>query len=156
MSKTVYIDTTIPSYYFDESEKLKFQSQITQKWFKDEADAYTVFLSEATINELQTGDYPHKREILKFATQFEILPNDSEIFEIANIYVQNFVMPKDSEGDALHLAFVSYYKIDFLLTWNCNHLANANKKQHIRVINTKLNLHVPEIITPMELFKESI
>jgi len=48
-----------------------------------------------------------------------------------------------------------FYKIDFLLTWNCNHLANANKKQHIRVINTKLGLSTPEIITPLELFEET-
>jgi len=53
-----------------------------------------------------------------------------------------------------HLAYASYYKIDFLLTWNCNHLANANKNQHIRIINTRLNLPTPEIITPFELFTE--
>ena len=58
------------------------------------------------------------------------------------------------QGDAMHLSIASYYKIDYLLTWNCNHLANANKKQHIRILNTKLNLSVPEIITPLELFIE--
>ncbi len=64
-------------------------------------------------------------------------------------------MPLKLEGDAFHLAYASVYKIDFLLTWNCNHLANANKKQHIRVINTKLGLSTPEIITPLELFEET-
>ena len=39
-------------------------------------------------------------------------------------------MPRVLKGDALHLAYASFYKIDFLLTWNCNHLANANKRQH--------------------------
>lgn len=58
------------------------------------------------------------------------------------------------KGDAIHLAYASFYKIDFLLTWNCNHLANANKRQHIRRINTGLNLSVPEIVTPLELFKK--
>ena len=45
--------------------------------------------------------------------------------------------------------------IDFLLTWNCNHLANANKRQHIRIVNTRLNLATPEITTPLELFSET-
>ena len=63
-------------------------------------------------------------------------------------------MPKDFLGDAIHLSYASSYKIDFLLTWNCRHLANANKRQHIRVINTKLGLFIPEIITPLELFLE--
>ena len=63
-------------------------------------------------------------------------------------------MPDDILGDAVHLAYASYYKIDYLLTWNCNHLANANKKQHIKIINTKLDLFTPELITPLELFTE--
>ena len=67
---------------------------------------------------------------------------------------QNYLMPAEYGGDALHLAYASYYKVDFLMTWNCDHLANANKRQHIRVINGRLGLHVPEIVTPMELVTE--
>jgi hypothetical protein len=63
-------------------------------------------------------------------------------------------MPDDLRGDAIHLAYASVYKIDFLMTWNCKHLANANKRLHIRKINTKLGLFIPDIITPLELFKE--
>ncbi len=63
-------------------------------------------------------------------------------------------MPQVLKGDAIHLAYASYYKMDFLLTWNCNYLANANKKQHIRLINTRLNLSIPEITTPLELVTE--
>jgi hypothetical protein len=63
-------------------------------------------------------------------------------------------MPKSLLGDAIHLAYASFYRIDFLLTWNCNHLANANKKRHIQVLNDRLGLFTPEIITPMELFEE--
>ncbi len=48
----------------------------------------------------------------------------------------------------------TFYKMDFLMTWNCNHLANANKRPHIRVINTRLGLYTPEIVTPLELFTE--
>ena len=154
MKKSVYIDTTIPSYYFDKRESVKFQSHITQKWFQEEAKRYQIFLSEITLNELKTGNYPEKEKILDFAIQFELLPNDDEIIKIAEIYIQNYIMPKDFEGDAMHLSFTSYYKIDFLLTWNCNHLANANKIQHIRILNTRLNLKIPDIITPLQLFYE--
>jgi len=44
--------------------------------------------------------------------------------------------------------------MDFLLTWNCNHPANANKKKHVKIINGRLELFTPEIITPLELFSE--
>ncbi|MBA7541756.1 hypothetical protein ES705_34072 [subsurface metagenome] len=61
-------------------------------------------------------------------------------------------MPIDSKGDALHLALASYHHCHFLLTWNCSHLANANKFEYIRHINTTLGLFVPILTTPVELF----
>ena len=63
-------------------------------------------------------------------------------------------MPENPLGDALHLAVASYHKCDFLLTWNCDHLANANKFGHIKRINTILGLYVPALITPLELLGE--
>jgi len=83
-----------------------------------------------------------------------VLPFDRNVVDIAQVYLSNFLMPKQLKGDAIHLAYASYYKIDFLLTWNSNHLANANKRQHVRILNNKLNLPVPDIITPLELFTE--
>lgn len=71
--------------------------------------------------------------------------------DIVATYVEHQLMPARFGGDALHLAYASYYRMDFLMTWNCEHLANGNKKDHIRVINTRLGLYVPEIITPLEL-----
>ncbi len=61
------------------------------------------------------------------------------------------LMPSDPGGDALHLALASYHKCDFLATWNCRHLANANKFGHVRRVNTLLGLYVPALVTPLEL-----
>ncbi len=63
-------------------------------------------------------------------------------------------MPADPTGDALHLALASVHKADYLLTWNCKHLANANKFDHIRRVNALLGLHVPALVTPLELMLE--
>jgi hypothetical protein len=54
----------------------------------------------------------------------------------------------------VHLALASYHRCDFLVTWNCQHLANANKFGQIRRINGILGLFVPELVTPMELLGE--
>ncbi|MDI6795245.1 MAG: hypothetical protein QME81_20685, partial [bacterium] len=88
------------------------------------------------------------------ASTLQLLPPDNQIIEIAQTYIDHYLMPQSLKGDALHLAYASFYKMDFLLTWNCNHLANANKKQHIAILNTRLHLAVPEIITPLQLFHE--
>jgi hypothetical protein len=65
------------------------------------------------------------------------------------------IMPADDAGDAAHLAVASYHGVDYLLTWNCRHLANANKFEHIRVINRRLGLMTPELVTPEQLFEET-
>ncbi len=74
-----------------------------------------------------------------------------EIEEIVEAYIRHKVMPNDPVGDAMHLALASFHKCDFLLTWNCRHLANANKFGHIRRVNTLLGLYVPVLVTPLEL-----
>ena len=154
MNKAVYLDSTVPSYMFDERESIKLHCDITRKWWRDESNNFDIFVSLETIAELNRGDYPKKNQILEFVNSLEKLEPNPEIKNIIGIYIKNTLMPKDEIGDALHLAYASFYKIDFLLTWNCNHLANANKKQHIRILNNRMNLFVPEIITPLELFTE--
>ena len=154
MKKTVYLDTTVPSYLFDDRESIKTYIDVTQQWWQEESDNFEVWISDETIAELSSGDYPSKAEILQFVSQIPVLPPDENITGIARIYLANYLMPQVLKGDAIHLAYASFYKIDFLLTWNCNHLANANKRQHIRIINTRLNLFTPEIVTPLELFTE--
>ncbi len=154
MKKSVYLDTTIPSYYYDKRSELKYPCEITRKWWKEERRNYDIFISFETIAELNRGNYPRKEEILEFVNAIEQLDQSRDIKNIVEHYIKNTLMPKDVRGDAVHLAYASYYKIDFLLTWNCNHLANANKKQHIKIINSQLDLFTPEIITPLELFTE--
>jgi predicted nucleic acid-binding protein len=105
--------------------------------------------------ELERGNYPQKEKVIRLVKGVSILPIVSEIEDIVGDYLRNYLMPKTDMGDAFHLAYASFYKIDYLLTWNCNHLANVNKKEHIDAINRKLKLFIPEIITPVQLFKET-
>ena len=76
------------------------------------------------------------------------------IAETVEAYIAHKVMPQDPGGDAMHLALASHYRCDFLVTWNCRHLANANKFDHVRRINGILGLFVPALITPLELLGE--
>ncbi len=118
------------------------------------ANKYDVFISDAVLQELNNGNYPRKDDIIEFVSTMRLLPLVPDLEQIVDFYIANHVMPKSLVGDAVHLAYASYYDIQYLLTWNCNHLANANKRKHIRVINGRLGLTTPEIITPLELFIE--
>jgi len=63
-------------------------------------------------------------------------------------------MPAGAVGDAAHLAMASVHSIDFVLTWNCKHLANANKIRHIGMVNQRLGLSVPVLTTPLTLIED--
>lgn len=94
------------------------------------------------------------QEKLNLLGDIQLLEINRSIQEIVDVYISNYLMPKDHLGDALHLAIASHHKMDFLLTWNCNHLANANKRSHIRRINERLKIFTPELVTPYELMEE--
>ena len=69
-------------------------------------------------------------------------------------YVRHHVMPEPWSGDAVHLALASLHEVDYLLTWNIRHLANPNKVEHITVINRRVGLVSPLIISPEGLWVE--
>jgi hypothetical protein len=103
------------------------------------------------LDELRRGDFPGRDDCLAMLEMIEMLELDDPVFEIVEAYLANKLMPSDPFGDALHLALASYHRCDFLVTWNCLHLANANKFGQIRRINGILGLYTPELVTPMEL-----
>ena len=77
-----------------------------------------------------------------------------EVEDIVKEYISRLLMPPDPSGDALHLALASFYECDFLVNWNCQHLANANKFDNIAKINGIIGLKVPKLVTPLELLSE--
>ena len=153
MKKIVYIETTIPSFYYEvrtEPEMIARRNW-TNEWWNSQRDHYQIVTSLAVIEELERGDYPNKNKVLDLVKDVPILNIPMEVRDIVDTYINRRLMPLESKGDALHLAVASYHACDFLLTWNCKHLANANKFPHIRRINTLLGLFVPALITPVEL-----
>lgn len=154
MKQKIYIDSTIPSFHFDGRDSIAAFAQITRQWWAEESCNYDIWISVAVVDELSVGDYPGKDEIIDFIKDVPLLEEHPDLEDIANFYIDNYVMPKNLRGDAIHLAYASYYSMDYLLTWNCNHLANANKRKHMRIINGRLGLITPELVTPLELFSE--
>jgi predicted nucleic acid-binding protein len=155
--ETVYIETTIPSLYFDERTDAKTvaRREWTRNWWDNHRHQYELVTGMPVIEELSRGQHLRKNEKLELVQDLEILPVTNIVSEAVEVYIERYVMPRDPSGDAAHLALASFYKCDYLLTWNCVHLANANKAGHIRTVNALLGLHVPHLVTPMEMLGEN-
>lgn len=151
----VYLDSTIPSTYFDERESIRDVIKTTRLWWDEESKFFDVWISPVVGLEIDDGIYPRKAEVQAFCQKLKVLEPNPTIDNIARAYIENKLMPQKFFGDASHLAYATFYRFEFLLTWNCNHLANANKRIHLQVINQRLGFPMPQIVTPMELFRES-
>jgi hypothetical protein len=149
----VYVETTIPSFYFEIRPEPEMQARRnwTRDWWDSHRGAYDVVTSDAVVDELEAGDYPFRNDALALVSGLPLVPFETAIGDIVEAYINHGVMPRDPLGDALHLALASYHKCDFLLTWNCAHLANANKFAQIKRINALLGLYVPSLVTPLEI-----
>lgn len=153
MRKRVYIETTIPSFYYSRREDVESlaRKSWTRQWWDECSSGFSLVASAAVIAELQRGKTDMVEDRINLLGDVELLSITEEIEEIAQIYVDKMVMPKDPQGDALHLAIASFHRADILLTWNCIHLANANKFDRIRLLNYELGLPAPTLTTPLNL-----
>jgi predicted nucleic acid-binding protein len=156
MRRIVYLETTIFSFYYDEraAPAVVAMHDWTREWWDNYSQQYDLVTSTAVLAELDTGELPHRDRALAMARRLPAIPVEADVAEIVEVYIRRKVMPADPLGDALHLALASAHKADYLLTWNCRHLANANKFPHVRRVNTLLGLAVPAIVTPLELMGE--
>ncbi|MBL7040706.1 MAG: type II toxin-antitoxin system VapC family toxin [Pirellulaceae bacterium] len=148
---TVYIETSIPSFYHTLRTDPESVARMhwTRQWWQEYAAKSNLVTSAAVIDELQKGSSGKIEKRTSLLDDATVLPITEEVIEIAQIYIDRLVTPRDPQGDALHLALASYHKADFLLTWNCRHLANANKFHHIRVVNFEIGLPTPVLTTPL-------
>lgn len=106
MKEKVYLDSTIPSYYFDRRESLATFVEITRKWWSEMAGSYELFISDVVLRELNRGDYSRKGEVIEFVSPISLLPLFRDLEQIVEFYIVNHVMPKSFVGDAVHLAYL--------------------------------------------------
>lgn len=151
MKPLVYVETTVPSYYCDSRPELLGDIRRTRQWWDQERDEYDLFISPVVLDELSTGDYASQEACLALVADLPLLQVSGEVVDVADVYRSRGLMPKNPAADALHLALAVCYRMDYLLTWNCRHLANANKARFLEELNVKMNLHVPRLVTPHQL-----
>lgn len=152
MKTKLYLDTSIPSAYYDTSKPLR--QLITQKWFENEAQLYDIYISVLTIEEIDMLDNPTKRENIKSLIvkyNVDILQISNEIKELAERYILKGAIPKSEPEDASHVAIATINNMDGLASWNFKHIVSINPIRKIHEINSKLNYPLIEIGS-LELF----
>ena len=153
---TVYVETSVPSAYVSTrtDPSSLHRPNATREWWESQRKHYDLSTSDAVIIELREGDWPGQAEAIGLVQGIQKLLVDDEIAAIAERYIRERLVPDDLFGDAMHLAIACTHELDFLLTWNIRHLANVNKVRHLTVINRRMGLLTPLIVTPEMLWMD--
>ena len=153
MSQLIYIETSIPSFYHETRPTTKFQAmrEWTREWWDSARLRDELVTSGAVVLELRRTPEPKRTEAMALLDALPLLDDTPEVDDIVRAYLTHKLMPRDAAGDARHLALASFHGCDILATWNCRHLANASKREHIRQVNYELGLKTPVLTTPYEL-----
>jgi len=154
---TIYLDMSVINFLFAEDAP-QFQS-ITKEFFKDfiQKEIYDSKISEIVIREIRETRNEKKRNQLlsvveEYSLKFADLSKFSEIQNLAQLYVDSRIIPAKKYADALHIAITVVNKLDFLVSWNFQHLANENRERRILALNAQHNYtHPLRIITPLTL-----
>ena len=155
MSKLIYIETTIPSFYHESrpQPELVAMRNWTREWWKDAALLHQLVTSDAVLAELDLTPEPKRTDCLALTAGLPVLEDPPEIDETVEFYIAHKLMPAGLAGDARHLALAAWHTCDVLVTWNCRHIANPNKLEHLHHLHDLLGLHTPVLATPYQLLE---
>jgi len=158
----LYLDTSVINFLFaDDVPEFK---KITEEFFEivKIGKGFEVYISDVVINEItKTNDIIKRNNLLSIIQDYHLirLPNDKdvEISKLAEIYINNGIIPRGKIEDALHIAYAVVFEMDVLLSWNFKHLANIKKEKDVLLTNMKNGYNYPiRIVTPMEVdYEES-
>ncbi|HUW63354.1 MAG TPA: type II toxin-antitoxin system VapC family toxin, partial [Spirochaetia bacterium] len=151
---TLYLETTIPSYLAAKPSRdliTAAHQQETHDWWDKERDLFNIYISQAVLDEVRSGDPNAALLRSKFLEGIDILPAAKMVDEFAEEYASLLGLPDKAATDGLHLAYAVFYKLDYLMTWNCKHLAHGEVRRRVKRHNSFHGLYTPEIVTPLEL-----
>lgn len=130
------------------------QQELTRFWWESEKEKYDIFISESVINEASAGDIIAAKLRLMTLEDIPLLDIDGRVLELTKAIMLSGIIPQKATEDALHISVATVHSIDFLLTWNCKHIANANISSQLRKIIARIGYEMPVICTPNELIME--
>ena len=151
---TVYIETSVISYLRQKPAKdivTASRQLLTHQWWDTERPKYELVVSQYVIDEASAGDPTLAADRLSVLAGIPRLPGDPEIDRITDEIMSRAILPPKAAVDALHIASVAHHRIQYLLTWNCKHIANARILPRVYQVLRDLGVPHPVICTPEEL-----
>ena len=153
MKRKIYVETSVISYLAARPSKTIIgaaHQQITMAWWERRSD-YELLVSQSVWQECAAGDPVAAQRRLAALEGISVLAVTQDMIRLAESLIEQAIIPAKAIEDALHISVSILHHVDFLLTWNCRHIANPMIQEKIAVYLEQLELFLPIICTPEEL-----
>jgi hypothetical protein len=156
MKQSVYIESTVISYLTAKPSRdiiVAAHQQITREWWEAVLPRLDPFVSQFVINEISVGDTMASKERIHASATFPLLEMNPDVANLATRYFKAIQIPKKATSDAFHLAIATWHGLDYVVSWNCTHIASGRVRAIVERINGEFDMATPVICTPEELME---
>jgi hypothetical protein len=156
MKPSVYLETSFVSHLvgrFASDIVIASHQRLAREWWNFRRNDFELYISEFVVDEIGKGHAALAAQRLEVVRNIQRINADEMTKSLGNRLVREIPLPPVANVDAYHIAIAAVNRIDYLLTWNCTHIANASIQGQIRKICAEEGLKAPVICIPPELMK---
>lgn len=153
MPHSIFIETTIPSLYVSRPSLNLLQlarQELTRQWWDSQRQQFDLFTSQLVLDEAADGEMAKAAERLQLLAGIPLLLLTEPVRALAEQLVSSGILPTVASRDAFHIAAAGVHRMDFLLTWNCKHIANPFIADQLHACFSAAGVHLPVICTPQQ------
>ena len=153
---SVYLETTVPSYLVARPSRdliVAAHQQIAHEWWDTARDRFDLYVSEAVLDEIRGGDADYAARRTELLAEVDVLAFSDDVEALIRAYHRRLGLVGSATADLPHFAYAVAYNMDYLVTWNCKHIANGQVIRRLNVVNAELGRPTPVIVTPEELLE---
>jgi hypothetical protein len=154
----VYLESSVISYLAARPSRdivSAAHQQVTHDWWEHRRVNFDLYISVEVLNEIRRGDPRAAALRLAYVNSLLVLDADDQARALAAEILRTAALPPKAAADAAHIAIATVNGMDFLLTWNCTHIANGIVQRAVSRISREMGLEPPTIVTPEELMMET-
>ena len=156
MAETIYVETSILGYLTARPSRnlvLVANVEVTREWWDTRRSVFELYTSQAVLKEVAKGDAEMASRRLEILRDFPLLDLNQSVLDLAEQFLSRSNLPAKADVDAVHIAAATIHGMDYLLTWNCKHIANAQIQGKLAEISLDFGYELPILCTPYELLE---
>ena len=153
MSETVYIETSVIGYLTARSTRnlvIAGNIETTRDWWQNRRNDFVLYISQVVVDEVAKGDTEIALKRLEMLNGLPLVELNHSVRNLSAQFLMRSNLPPKASDDAVHIAAATVHGLDYLLTWNCKHIANAQIQRKLAELSLDLGYELPKICTTYE------